>query len=39
MRSSMKVKGLFLDYDGTISPLDAAREESRTLEGIDAVLY
>lgn len=34
----MKVDGLFIDYDGTISPLNTTREESRVPEETQAVL-
>lgn len=35
----MKVDGLFLDYDGTISPLNVPRQESRIPEETGAVLH
>ena len=35
----MKVQGLFLDYDGTISPLNVPRQESRVPEEIEAILH
>jgi HAD superfamily hydrolase (TIGR01484 family) len=35
----MKVGGLFLDYDGTISPLNVSRQEARTPEETQAVLH
>ena len=34
----MKVSGLFLDYDGTISPLDVPRQQSRVLPHLEALL-
>ena len=34
----MKVDGLFLDYDGTISPLNVTRGESRVPEETQAML-
>jgi len=34
----MKVDGLFLDYDGTISPLNVTREESEVPEETQAML-
>jgi HAD superfamily hydrolase (TIGR01484 family) len=35
----IKVEGLFLDYDGTISPLNVSREESGVSGEIEAALY
>ncbi len=35
----MKVKGLFLDYDGTVSPLNVTRQESRVPREIEVALY
>ncbi len=35
----MKVEGLFLDYDGTISPINVPRQESRVPQEIEATLY
>ncbi len=35
----MRVEGLFLDYDGTISPLNVSREESGVPEETEAILY
>lgn len=34
----MRVQGLFLDYDGTISPINAPREEARVPEEMRAIL-
>ncbi len=34
----MKVNGLFLDYDGTLSPLNIARQQSRTPPHLEALL-
>jgi HAD superfamily hydrolase (TIGR01484 family) len=34
----MKMDGLFLDYDGTISPLNVTREESKVPEETQAIL-
>mgnify|MGYP001557983949 CR=1 FL=1 len=34
----MKIQGLFLDYDGTISPLNVLRQEARAPEETQAVL-
>lgn len=34
----MEVQGLFLDYDGTISPINAPREEARVSEEMQAIL-
>src|SRR3972149_454136 len=35
----MKIQGLFLDYDGTISPLNVPRQESRVPAETEAVLH
>ena len=35
----MKVDGLFLDYDGTISPINVPREQSRVIPQIESALY
>ncbi len=37
--SQMKVDGLFLDYDGTISSLNVQRQESKTPKETEAVLH
>jgi HAD superfamily hydrolase (TIGR01484 family) len=34
----IRVEGLFLDYDGTISPLNVPREESKVPEETEAIL-
>ncbi len=39
MRSSMKVEGLFLDYDGTIGPLDVSRQESTVSQETATILH
>jgi len=39
MKLSVKVNGLFIDYDGTISPLNVPREKSGVSEEIKAILY
>jgi HAD superfamily hydrolase (TIGR01484 family) len=38
MKEPVKVNGLFLDYDGTISPLNIPREKSRVPEETAAIL-
>ncbi len=35
----MKIEGLFLDYDGTISPINVPREQSGVLPQIESALY
>jgi HAD superfamily hydrolase (TIGR01484 family) len=35
----IKVEGLFLDYDGTISPVNVPREESKVPEETEAILH
>jgi trehalose-phosphatase len=35
---NLKVSGLFLDYDGTLSPLNVSRQQSRTPPHIEALL-
>ncbi len=35
----MKIQGLFLDYDGTISPLNVSREESKVPQETEKILY
>jgi trehalose-phosphatase len=35
----MKIEALFLDYDGTLSPLNTARNESRVPPHLEALLY
>ncbi|MBI2980402.1 MAG: HAD-IIB family hydrolase [Chloroflexi bacterium] len=37
--SQMKIQGLFLDYDGTISPLNVLRQESRVPAETESVLH
>ena len=39
MNLPVRVNGLFLDYDGTISPLNVPREESKVPEETEAILY
>jgi trehalose-phosphatase len=34
----MKINGLFLDYDGTISPLTVTRQQSRVLPHLESLL-
>ncbi|MBI4283588.1 MAG: HAD-IIB family hydrolase [Chloroflexi bacterium] len=35
----VKIEGLFLDYDGTISPLKVSREEARVPQETERILY
>jgi len=35
----VKIEGLFLDYDGTISPINVPREQSGVLPQIESALY
>jgi len=35
----VKIEGLFLDYDGTISPINVTREQSGVLPQIESALY
>jgi HAD superfamily hydrolase (TIGR01484 family) len=37
--NQIKVEGLFLDYDGTISPLNVPREKSKVPEETEAILH
>jgi HAD superfamily hydrolase (TIGR01484 family) len=37
--NQIRVEGLFLDYDGTISPLDVPREKSEVPEETEAILH
>lgn len=39
MKFSMKIQGLFTDYDGTLSPVNVKREESSIAEEVGKALY